>query len=249
MTLQLQGSFICLALLFSKWAHNAMISLSPRSVVSAVRLKPALAKKKCTLPLSSKTGWRQGCLRGQARIPPGSLQDACLLRGWRWALQVACLNSWIRQVPLPHLVQTGRLPQGAVNPALRIKGFCDWTARKATLPKLSLSDEEATAAQGHMRSQCWLLVQNECVCTPWPPPLRERTTFFLSLHRGPFKFRPVTGVTFTTPSMGKTAGALPDESQLWLFIQQMPTVDEISHIYFIPRWAKTDLVCKGGGGC
>ena len=66
-------------------------------------------------------------------------------------------------------------------------------------------------------------------------PLLERTEFFsLSLHRGPFKFRPVTVVIFTTPSMGKTAGALPDESQLWLFIQQMPTVDEVSHIYFTP---------------
>lgn len=158
MTLQLQGSFICLALLFSKWAHNAMISLSPRSVVSPARLKPALAKK-CTLPLSSKTGWRQGCLRGQARIPPGSLQDACLLRGWRWALQVACLNSWIQQVPFPHLVQAGRLPQGAGNPALRIKGFCDWTVRNA----------HSSCAQGHTRSQCWLLVQNQCVRAPWPP--------------------------------------------------------------------------------
>ena len=157
-----------------------MISLSPRSVVSAVRLKPALAKK-CTLPLSSKTGWRQGCLRGQARIPPGSLQDACLLRGWRRALQVACLNSWIQQVPLPHLVQAGRLPQGAVKPALRIKGFCDWTVRNATLPKLSLSDEEATASQGHMRSQWWLLVQNECVRTPWPPHCRKGLHSCLSL--------------------------------------------------------------------
>lgn len=66
-------------------------------------------------------------------------------------------------------------------------------------------------------------------------PLLERTMFLsLSLEKGPFKFLPVTVVIFTTPSMRKTDGALPDESQLWLFIQQMSTVSEVRHVYFIP---------------
>lgn len=55
----------------------------------------------------------------------------------------------------------------------------------------------------------------------------------LSLEGGPFKFLLVTVVIFTTPSMGKTNGALPDESQLWLFIQQMSTVGEVRHVHFI----------------
>lgn len=57
----------------------------------------------------------------------------------------------------------------------------------------------------------------------------------LSLEIGPFKFLPVTGVVLaTTPYMGRTDGDLPDESQLWLFIQGMSTVGEVRHGHFIP---------------
>lgn len=74
--------------------------------------------------------WGDGRVVFMAQVPPGSLQSACVARGWRWALQTTCLNSSIQQARFTLLAWASQLPEKEVNMALRMKGFCGWKSCK-----------------------------------------------------------------------------------------------------------------------
>lgn len=142
-------------------------------------------------------------------------------------MQSACLSSSIQQVLFTHLAQAGQVPQGEVNTALRIKGcyghsglISPFLMRKLRLLKVQRNVD--------VRS----VITTKVSILPVYPVLYKTRFLSLSLERGPFKCLPGTVVVFTTPSTGKTDGYLPDESQLWLFIQQISTVGEVRHVHF-----------------
>lgn len=97
--------------------------------------------------------WGDGGVVFMAPVPLGSLQSACLPRGRRWALQVACLNSSIQQAQFPLLAWASPLPEKEVNMALG-KRVLWLEVMQAILSNRSLSDEDIEAAQGAGRFWC-----------------------------------------------------------------------------------------------